>query len=352
MSKGSIRRKKSVTPKTANKRKTKRKPDIFQKLQAQVSQETILEENLDNSDYLEPDVEPEEIPSDEVGESGEQLIDYDPEEVDIDEEEPLGNDKSMSIFDTYEAKPFMRIRSDIILDEIIPYNDSKTSDRIDIDVYIPSKKRLIGKGGGKKSKEHAIRTEALERIGALLANQDKGFLLGNVFNPALITQKRQKDIARSIGKDETWITRLKQSCVVQTSRWGLQPLSIFFPEETLSSIESYSRQIVDSINNEDPLNPLSIEELARLVSQTEVDYKNLTTNAGSKLRRILEKLSIPPPKARMNFAKAFTRVINEHENADNSQIIEMVKASNEKWFSETIIEYSDFSEKLIQRLSK
>ena len=342
-----------IAHKSLRKGKAKSKPNIFHKYDAQVSQETFLEEDFEyaDSDVLEPEEEllSEDTPNDEIQEIKEKLNDYDPDEIDTDDDRNLDPDERGSIFDSYETKALRKIQPDIILEEVLPYNDSGSS--VTIDIFIPSKKRLYTRRTSTKGqKEYEIRTEALEKIGNLLANKDRDFLLNNIYNPSLITQKKQKEVARSIGKDETWITRLKQSCIIQTPRWGMQPLSIFFPEEISSGVEDYSRHIIDQIDNEDPFKPLPIKELAGLVSVNEVDYKELTTNAGSKLRRVLEKLSIPPPKERLKLAESLMEAISVHTDKINSEIIEIIKGADKKKLSKLLIRYNSFSEKLIQKL--
>jgi len=351
------KRKTSLGPDIAHKSlrngKAKSKPNIFHKYDAQVSQETFLEEDFEyvESGVLEPEKEfiNKDTPNDETQEIIEELNDYEPDEIDTDDDGNLDFDESGSIFDPYDTKPLRKIQPDVILEEVYPYNDSGFS--VTIDIFIPSKRRMFGRCASTKGqKEYEIRTEALEKIGNMLAKKDRDFLLNNVYNPSLITQKKQKEVARSIGKDETWITRLKQSCIIQTPRWGMQPLSIFFPEEIPSGVEDYSRQIIDQIDKENPFMPLSIKELAGLVSDTEVDYKALTINAGSKLRRVLEKLSIPPPKERMKLAEILMEAINIHKDNNNFEIIEIAKGADKKKISKLLIRYNSFSEKLIQKL--
>lgn len=342
-----------IAQKSLRKGKAKSKPNIFHKFEAQIAQETFLEEDFEyaNSDVSEPEegLISENTPDDETQEIIDELNDYDPDEIDTDDDRNLDPDETESIYDSYETKSLRKIQPDIILEELLPYNDSGSS--VTIDIFIPSKKRMIGKSTGRKGqKEYEIRTEALEKIGNMLAAKDRDFLLNNVYNPSLITQKKQKEVARSIGKDETWITRLKQSCIIQTPRWGMQPLSIFFPEEISSGVEDYSRRIIDQIDNEDPFKPLPIKELAGLVSDNEVDYQALTTNAGSKLRRVLDKLSIPPPKERLKLAEILMETIDLNKDKTNSEIVEIIKVADKKELSNLLIRYNSFSEKLIQKL--
>jgi len=327
-------------PKLSPKRTVKAKPNISHKFEAQVSQETFLEIEADDildgkEDYLEDKA----VGQDET----DNLIEYDAEELDIDDESNLDADRRDSIFDSPDAISY-DLRPDIVLEEIAPYAGKAPAT---ISVFIPSKIRSLI---GNASIEHEIRTEALEKIGKLLAEQDRGFLSGENFDPVLISYKRQKDVARLIGKDETWITRLKQSCIVQTPRWGLQPLSIFFPEEIPSSIKDYSEAVKHHINNENPMKPLTMEELASLISQGDHEYKSLTVNAGSKLRRILERLSFPPPKERLKLAKIITEHLAEHENAANSELLDNLKNSGKKNISKLFVKHSSFSDKLIQKL--
>ena len=342
----SIKRKRKVaaTSKPESRRASRLKPNILRKYEAQVSHETFMDE-IDVSGLEE--YPPEEPLNEETREIAEELIIYGYEELDMDKDEGLDPDEQINIFDFSEGNPLKKIKADIILEEVVTYGSSD----IEVNVYIPSKARaIIRKNRGNRQKEYEIRTDALENIGKLLAGKDRQFLLSESFSPELITPKIQKEIARLIRKDETWITRLKQSCIVQTPRWGLQPLSLFFPEVIPSSVENVSKSVIMNINDEDPFNTLSIEELAGIISSTESDYKQLTANAGSKLRRILDKLSIPPPNSRLKLAKVFMDTINEHKDASGSDIIKIVKSSCNDNISQLIIKYNDYSNKLIQRL--
>ncbi len=350
MSEQSTKRGKKISAIPDRIQNSKRKPNTLQKFEAQVSQETFLKENSENidSEILESEVESY---SKEIEEATEHLIEYDSEALDVDNDEDFGADKKVNIFDFSGETSLKKVEPDIVIDEIIPYNHVNTSkDTTVLDVFIPSKKRsLIRKDTNKSNKEYSIRVEALEKIGELLAEKDREFLLADVFNPAIIIPKKQKEIARNIHKDETWITRLKQSCIVSTPRFGLQPLSIFFPEETLTNNENYS-MLVDHVNKEDPLNPLSIEDLASLISDNETDYRALTSNAGSKLRRIFKKLSIPPPQERQTLAKYFLNILNDHKDVNISEVLESKKTSRSNNIAKLTAKYINFSEKLFARL--
>lgn len=328
-------------PKVSQKKTAKSKLNITNKFQAQVSQETILEaetdELLDNEEYTEKETFSEE-------DDTEHLIEYNADELDIDNDDDFDTEKRESVFDSSDDEVFHNIRPDIVIEEVVSTGRVSNSA---LSVHIPSKVRYLT---GTASQEHEIRTDALERIGRFLAEQDKGFLLNDDFDAGLITAKKQKDIARLVGKDETWITRLKQSCIVQTPRWGLQPLFLFFPEEIPSSMKDHSEAVIRHIDNEDPLNPLTIEDLASLISRDDSEYRSLSSNAGSKLRRILEKLSVPPPHERLILAKVFAAQLVVHKDVGGPELIKIVKKSGKMNLSQLLNKYRSFSDKLIEKL--
>lgn len=329
-------------PKAALKMTAKSRLNITNKFEAQVSQETILEAETDELIDIEEYTEEEGF-ADEDNDR-EQLIEYSTDEIDIDDDGTFGNEIRESVFDSSDDEVFHNIKPDIVIEEVVSTGGIANAD---LSVNVPSKVRSLT---GTASREHEIRTDALERIGKFLAEQDEGFLLNDDFDTTLITAKKQKDIARLVGKDETWITRLKQSCIVQTPRWGLQPLFLFFPEELPASVISYSESIVRQISNEDPLNPITIEKLAELVSQGSSEYKSLTSNAGSKLRRLLERLSIPTPNERLKLARSITDFLKAYEGESDAEMMHLLQMAGNDGLDKLLTRYGSFSSNLLRRL--
>lgn len=329
-------------PKMAQKKTAKSKLNITNKFEAQVSQEAILEaevdELLDMEEYTEEEALTEE------DDEREHLIEYSPDEIDIDDDSDFDTEIGESVFDSSDDEVFHNIRPDIVIEEVVSTGGIANAA---LSVHVPSRIRSLA---GTASQEHEIRTDALERIGRFLAKQDEGFLLNDGFDVALITAKKQKDIARLVGKDETWITRLKQSCIVKTPRWGLQPLFLFFPEEMPASVVSYSESIVHHISNEDPLKPIPIEELGTLISHGKSEYKSLTSNAGSKLRRILERLSIPTPNERLKLARSIADFLKAHEGKSDAEIMHFMQIAGYKDLDKLLTRYGSFSSNLLRRL--
>lgn len=321
------------------------RPDI--KYKAQTTQQTYYEEELDDLDLEDlPETIDEETTLEGENES-EHLIEYEPEETDNEtDDSDFDEDRGESLFDSKDLD-FRKVKPDIILYEICPLEGDAVDERQEIEVYIPSKETVRRKDA---MNDYQIRAEALKAIGNLISEKDRGFLLADSFNPALIYEKIQKDIAKMIGKHASWITNLKKACIVQTPRWGLQPLSIFFPEDISWGVKEFSDPIKKAITDEDSFKPLSIESLASVITKTETEYKILTSNAGSGLRRILAWHNIPNPSDRKRLAESISVVLRKTKNKEASEIIKIVCAN--KADLKRVMEYYDFTFDLIEKLKR
>lgn len=330
---------KEVAPVKRGKRTVRVNPYI--KYKAQTTQQTYYEEEFEEDleiDDLEEPIDEEATPEDEN--DNENLIEYEPEETDIETDDfDFDEDNRDSLFDS-TGLDSTKVQPDIILYEICPLEGGEAQE---IAVYVTAKRK-------DAMYDYKIQSEALKAIGNILSEKDRDFLLAESFNPALILEKIQKDIAKVIGKNESWISNLKKTCIVQTPRWGLQPLSIFFPEDIPRDVKEFSSSIKKAIDEEDPFNPLSLKDLASVITETETEYKKLTSNAGSGLRRILAWLNIPIPSARKQLAKSTSAVLNKNRNKGASEIITIVCAN--KADLKLVMEYYDFTCGLIEKLKR
>ena len=340
---------KAVT-KTEGKRSPKQdrrpKQNVVQKYLMQTSQQGLLDRELDAVSESDDDlfqIESSSSAEDFILDQEEQIIDYFSDEVDGDVED----DACDSVFDSLEEK-VLPIKPDIIFQEVMPFQPYEKTQPNHIDVSIPLMKFTLRKG---VSKDVLDRADALQQIGNIIAGKDKEFLLAYQYDLSLISHKVQKDMARIIGKHETWITNLKEACIVETSRWGVLPLSLFFPEEPSSDVKKFSKSIQSHIFNENPLAPLTIEDLASLISHNETTYKSLVSNAGSKLRRILSKLAIPSPKERKDLAEVIINLIQPHGTTD-AEINHALNNYKDKQIAELTIVCKDYVTYIVHKLKE